>query len=386
MQAVISGDAGLALLIEGEQFKLCRASAPDEWLPVSRAAYPACFGGASDRQFLEDCRQVDLTGLLTRVTRAARAFRYALYVLDPTLTLDLRIRVAGTLESMAKSFGYLRNRFAQAPLPTKPDLHFIDRDALPETHAFFQKLYRRQGGITRVARTMAAIPDEVFRAKNKAGSREDLLEILGQGGYLWAMAGGTQVTEVIAALSKTKLAEEYDLASFAAHVQEIKQLFPRELLLINTRQEKVGAHWTKVMRSIVRTLERGGADYLTRPELNHPVTDLLERVRAGSITGKAIVDITWSTFKRDMVHVLQEEGYIQDLEVVSVRGQEVIRIHLEYGADGKPAINGLKKLSGTRQNRARKSGVTVMKTDRGVMVSHKAESMGLAGTPLFEIW
>jgi len=128
-----------------------------------------------------------------------------------------------------------------------------------------------------------------------------------------------------------------------------------------------------------------------------PIADLLTRIRNGHMANHDKVDIPASKLKQAMVRILKEENYIKNYKVVDGRGKHpIIRVYLKYDPNGKPFINGLKRVStpGRRIYCAKDAyprvlgglGISILTTNRGIMVSRKAKDLGIGGEVLCNIW
>jgi small subunit ribosomal protein S8 len=109
------------------------------------------------------------------------------------------------------------------------------------------------------------------------------------------------------------------------------------------------------------------------------------------------VDIPASKIKQAMVRILKEENYIKNYKVVDGKGKRpIIRVYLKYDPNGRPIINGLKRVSkpGRRVYVGKEEhprvlgdlGISILTTNRGLMVSRKAKQMGIGGEVLCNVW
>lgn len=122
-----------------------------------------------------------------------------------------------------------------------------------------------------------------------------------------------------------------------------------------------------------------------------PIADMLARIRNAHGAFHSTVEMPTSKMKLAIAEILKEEGYIA--ECGAAEGK--LKLTLKY-ASGKPAINGLKKVStpGRRmyvgvddiprvQNGL---GICILSTSRGVLAGTKAAADKLGGELLCEIW
>lgn len=128
-----------------------------------------------------------------------------------------------------------------------------------------------------------------------------------------------------------------------------------------------------------------------------PIADLLTRIRNGHMARHDKIDVPSSKLKQAMVRILKDENYIKNFKVVESKGKfPVIRIYLKYDQKGRPLINGLKRVSkpGRRVYCGKDQmpkilgglGISILTTNKGVMVSRKAQALGIGGEILCNIW
>ena len=128
-----------------------------------------------------------------------------------------------------------------------------------------------------------------------------------------------------------------------------------------------------------------------------PIADMLTRIRNGHMARHDKVDIPASKIKQAMIRILKEENYIKNYKVVDGKGKRpIIRVYLKYDPTGRPIINGLKRVSkpGRRVYVGKDEhprvlgglGISILTTNRGLMVSRKAEQMGIGGEVLCNVW
>ncbi len=124
--------------------------------------------------------------------------------------------------------------------------------------------------------------------------------------------------------------------------------------------------------------------------VSDPIADMLTRIRNAVMAGHTMVSVPGSNLKRAIAKILQEEGFIEDVEEVDVDGrpQRFLRIKLKYVGERRqrrPVISGLKRVSrpGKRVYVGRSDipwvqsgmGVAILTTPKGVMTGTKARKM-----------
>ena len=129
--------------------------------------------------------------------------------------------------------------------------------------------------------------------------------------------------------------------------------------------------------------------------MTDPVADFLTRVRNAMQAGHKRVDVPTSNLKRELAKLLVDNKFISGYTEVREGPQGVIRIQLKY-SDGKPVINGLRRVSkpGLREYVTSTSiprvlgglGIAVLSTSRGLMTDKQARQAKVGGEVLCEIW
>jgi len=127
-----------------------------------------------------------------------------------------------------------------------------------------------------------------------------------------------------------------------------------------------------------------------------PVADMLCRLRNGAAAGRAEVELPHSALKGELARLMKKEGYIQDYVTEGAGGRKTLRVVLRYAADGRPVIQGLRRVSKPGLRRyvpaARVPrvlgglGTAVLSTSRGIMTGREARQSKLGGEVLCYIW
>ena len=126
-----------------------------------------------------------------------------------------------------------------------------------------------------------------------------------------------------------------------------------------------------------------------------PLADFLSALRNATVVGKKEMTIPYSRLKRDVANVLQEEGYIESLEVdKTVKAKPVLKLVLR-GTAKSLVFQKIKRLSkpGLRRYVGVTEiprvlgglGITVLSTSQGVMSGHKAKKLNLGGELLLTV-
>jgi small subunit ribosomal protein S8 len=132
--------------------------------------------------------------------------------------------------------------------------------------------------------------------------------------------------------------------------------------------------------------------------MTDPIADLLTRIRNGLNAQHETVDVPASKLKREIVRILDEEGYITRFTIEQPESGpgELIRIKLKYTDDRQPVITGMRRVSRPGQRRYVDAkhipkviggmGTAIISTSSGVMTGHDARQRGIGGEVVAEIW
>ena len=130
--------------------------------------------------------------------------------------------------------------------------------------------------------------------------------------------------------------------------------------------------------------------------LSDPLGDLLTRIRNGQAAGKSVVQTPGSRLRRNVLDVLQREGYIRGYSSEELRpGVSQILVELKYH-EGQPVIREIHRVSkpGRRVYSKIKDlpryynslGVKILSTPRGVMSDTEARAANVGGEVLCEVF
>ncbi|EXH17305.1 30S ribosomal protein S8 [Acinetobacter baumannii 44467_6] len=118
------------------------------------------------------------------------------------------------------------------------------------------------------------------------------------------------------------------------------------------------------------------------------VADMLTRVRNAQMAKKQTVSMPSSKLKVAIANVLQQEGYISNVEVAQEETKSTLTITLKY-FEGKPVIEMVKRVSrpGLLQYRGKDKlpsvkqglGIAIVSTSKGIMTDRAARAAGIGG-------
>lgn len=125
--------------------------------------------------------------------------------------------------------------------------------------------------------------------------------------------------------------------------------------------------------------------------MSDPISDMLTRIRNAQRAEKTTVTMPSSKLKVSIAKVLQDEGYIEEFQVVENGNKPEINITLKYYA-GEPVIERIDRVSrpGLRIYKGVDDmpkvmgglGVVIVSTSQGVMTDRKARAAGIGGEVL----
>ncbi|HJT20414.1 MAG TPA: 30S ribosomal protein S8 [Nitrospira sp.] len=128
-----------------------------------------------------------------------------------------------------------------------------------------------------------------------------------------------------------------------------------------------------------------------------PISDLLVRLRNGFRRQHEVVIVPASKLKREILRVLQAEGFIDGVEAGTEEGgHPVLKVQLRYVGEGQPMITGMERISkpgrrvyvGTKDiPRVRNGiGMAILSTSKGIMTDQASRKAGLGGEVLCAVW
>jgi small subunit ribosomal protein S8 len=122
--------------------------------------------------------------------------------------------------------------------------------------------------------------------------------------------------------------------------------------------------------------------------MTDPIADMFTRIRNAQAVGKRDVTMPSSRVKQAIARLLQEEGYLGDVQVGGDADKPTLQIALKY-YEGKPVIERLQRVSrsGLRVYRGKNElpkvlnglGVAIVSTSAGIMSDANARKQGLGG-------
>ena len=131
-------------------------------------------------------------------------------------------------------------------------------------------------------------------------------------------------------------------------------------------------------------------------QITDPIADMLTRIRNANAAKHETVNVPASKLKKAIAHILLEEGYIKNYQVLEDGPQGTIKITLKYLGNKEKVITGLRRVSkpGLRVYAGadelpqvlRGLGIAIISTSKGVMTDKKARENHVGGEVLAFVW
>ena len=123
--------------------------------------------------------------------------------------------------------------------------------------------------------------------------------------------------------------------------------------------------------------------------LTDPIGDMFSRIRNGQMRSLNTIDIPSSNFRKNIIEILKNEGYIKDYYIEKSKNNKIcLKISLKY-YEGDPVIKEIKRISKpgrrvySRANSIPKVmnglGLAILSTPKGVMSDTEARKNNLGG-------
>lgn len=130
--------------------------------------------------------------------------------------------------------------------------------------------------------------------------------------------------------------------------------------------------------------------------MTDPVADFLARIKNAQLVKHSQVVLPSSKMKASIAEILRAEGYVGEVRVEPDDKQGKLFVELKYDRDGKPVIEGLRRVSkpGLRVYKAAKDlprvrggmGMAVVSTSKGIMSDNQARKENVGGEVLCYVW
>ena len=130
--------------------------------------------------------------------------------------------------------------------------------------------------------------------------------------------------------------------------------------------------------------------------MTDPIADMLTRIRNANQMKHEYVNIPASKIKLEILNVIKNEGYINDVEFIEDGKQGNIKVTLKYTEKKERVIQGITRISKPGLRVYAKStempkvlnglGVAVVSTSNGVMTDRQARQNHIGGEVVAYIW
>jgi small subunit ribosomal protein S8 len=130
--------------------------------------------------------------------------------------------------------------------------------------------------------------------------------------------------------------------------------------------------------------------------MTDPIADFVTRIRNANDAKHAVVEIPASNIKYNIAKILEEEGFIKNVDYIKNDKQGTVRINLKYGPNDEKVITGLKRISKPGLRIYAKAdevpkvlnglGIALISTSEGVVTDKVARAKNIGGEVLAYIW
>ncbi len=130
--------------------------------------------------------------------------------------------------------------------------------------------------------------------------------------------------------------------------------------------------------------------------MTDPISDMLARVRNAAQARHAHAACPSSRLKLAVARVLEQEGYLENVQVEAREGRATLVLSVRYDESGVPVLDGMRRISrpgrrvyvGAREiPRVRRGlGVAILSTSRGILSDRAAREASVGGELLCEVW
>ena len=130
--------------------------------------------------------------------------------------------------------------------------------------------------------------------------------------------------------------------------------------------------------------------------VSDPVGDLIIRLTNAGAVKQQTISVPFSNFKMAIAEKLAAVGYVKSIEKKGKKVKKTLDIVLNYDANGKHKIQGVKRISkpGRRMYKSvleivpvrYGKGALILSTPAGIKTDKEAKADKVGGEALFEIW
>ena len=130
--------------------------------------------------------------------------------------------------------------------------------------------------------------------------------------------------------------------------------------------------------------------------MTDPIADMLTRIRNGMEAKHDSVVIPYSGLKKEIARILNEEGFVGEVELERGEKASSIELSLKYVEGRKPVIRHIERVSkpGRRVYCGKEDvpvvlnglGVAIVSTSQGVLTDRRCRELGVGGEVICRVW
>ncbi len=129
--------------------------------------------------------------------------------------------------------------------------------------------------------------------------------------------------------------------------------------------------------------------------MTDPIADMLTRIRNANQMRHEVVEMPASKIKHQILSLMQEEGYIQNVEILNDSKHAILRVSMKY-AGNERVIKGIKRISKPGLRVYAKTdelpkvlsglGIAIISTSKGIVTDKVARRENVGGEVLAYVW
>jgi len=128
---------------------------------------------------------------------------------------------------------------------------------------------------------------------------------------------------------------------------------------------------------------------------NHAVSNLVSNLKNGQMASKKTIKCESSNLKKEILKLLQSEGYIDDFSEMEQENKKVLSVNLKY-ISNEPVIKDIKVISTPGKRMYCRSaeipsvynglGMVILSTPKGVLTDYEAKRLNVGGELLLKVF
>ncbi|ERJ12374.1 30S ribosomal protein S8 [Haloplasma contractile] len=130
--------------------------------------------------------------------------------------------------------------------------------------------------------------------------------------------------------------------------------------------------------------------------MTDPIADMLARIKNANQMRHEVVEMPASRVKFQILQLLKDEGFVNDVEHIEDNKQGILRVYLKYSKMNERVIKGLKRISKPGLRVYAKTddvpkvlnglGVAIISTSQGIITDREARQKQIGGEVLAYVW